>query len=83
MIAYAPMHEEPSEWVYFGDFSRNELGQQCQYGARYLHGETEGWPKLLGDDSLITGNPHCWHEVHIHVDALQPLFNRYREYCAR
>lgn len=78
MIAYAPQYEKPSEWVCFGDFSRNEFGQQCQYGSRYLHGRDPQCPKLLDDDTMIRGNVHNYHEIRIHVDALPTLLAKYR-----
>lgn len=83
MIAYAPYNEEPGEWVCFGDFSRNEFGQQCQYGSRYLHGRDPQCPKLLDDDSMMRGDPFDYHSIRIHIDALPGLLAKFREHRSR
>ncbi len=80
MIAYAPHGADPSEWVCFGDLARNEMGQQCQYGSRYIDGSIEGWP-CLGTGLRFRGSPENYHAVRMHVDDIPVFMQRYREFC--
>ena len=66
-------------YVSFGDVSRFILGQQCQYGSRYLNGELPGYPNL-GKDLRVTGNHANYHSLRIHADDVATFVQRYREY---
>ncbi len=79
MIAYAPHGEDASEYVCFGDLSRNEMGQQCQYGSRYVHGRIDGYPNLA-EGLRVEGNPFDYHSLRIHVDDIPVFIQRYREH---
>ncbi|MFZ2715645.1 MAG: hypothetical protein WAZ44_00225 [Minisyncoccia bacterium] len=63
----------------FGEFSRTELGQQSQYGARYLTGNIEGYPNLA-TGLRVTGNEYDYHSHRMHVDDVPEFLRRYREF---
>lgn len=64
----------------FGDFCRSRLGQQCQYGSRYITGRIEGYPALgegLRFQNEDSGN---YHSIRIHRDDMDEFERRYRAY---
>jgi hypothetical protein len=79
IIAYAPYGEEASEYICFGDLSRNEMRQQCQYGSRYVHGRIDGYPNLA-EGLRVEGNPFDCHSLRMHVDDVPIFMERYREH---
>lgn len=79
MIAYVPYGEEAGEFICFGDLSRNEMGQQCQYGSRYVHGEIDGYPNLA-KGLRIEGDPFNYHSLLMHVDDVPTFMRRYQEH---
>lgn len=73
----------------FGDFCRSRLGQQCQYGSRYIDGRIEGYPAL--GEGLRFNNGKRWgktqdldasdyHFVRIHRDDMDEFERRYKAY---
>ena len=72
------------EYVDFGDVSRQQLGEQCQYGSRYIDGYLEGWPNLgeglrfKGYDS--NGRVNNYHEMKIHKDDVAEFVRRVKAY---
>lgn len=71
-------------YVNFGDVSRNELGMQCQYGARYLANRNEGvfseaheLGRGLRFKNLDVGN---YHGIMVHIDDIPELVRRYKEW---
>lgn len=75
------VHEQFNDQGYspFGDFCRSRLGQQCQYGSRYIDGRLEGYPNL-GEGLRFKGDPSDYHFVRIHRDDMDEFERRYREY---
>lgn len=86
------IHPEFNDGGYspFGDFCRSRLGQQCQYGSRYIDGRLEGYPNL--GEGLRFNNGHGYngqireldasdyHAVRIHRDDMDEFERRYRAY---
>jgi hypothetical protein len=71
-------------YVNFGDVSRNELGIQCQYGARFIVGRDipgcEDEPDLgqgLRFRNLDIGD---YHSIEIHIDDIPELLRRFKAY---
>lgn len=74
----------------FGDFCRNRLGQQCQYGSRYIDGRIEGYPALGEGLRFNNGKGYRgetrpldasdYHSVRIHRDDMDEFERRYRAY---
>jgi len=73
----------------FGDFCRERLGQQCQYGSRYIDGRLEGYPAL--GEGLRFNNGKRWgqvreldasdyHSIRIHRDDMDEFERRYKAY---
>ncbi len=79
MIAYTPYGEETSVFICFGDLSRNEMGQQCQYGSRYVNSGMDDYPNLA-EGLRIEGDPLNHHSLRIHVDDVPTFMKRYREH---
>lgn len=75
------VHEQFNDQGYspFGDFCRSRLGQQCQYGSRYIDGRLEGYPNL-GEGLRFKGDPSDYHFVRIHRDDMDEFERRYKEY---
>jgi hypothetical protein len=71
-----------SEYVDFGDVSRGRLGQQCQYGSRYIDGRIEGYPNL-GEGLRFQGRPENYHSFKIHRDDVEEFVRRYEAYQAQ
>lgn len=72
------------EYVDFGDVSRQQLGEQCQYGSRYITGVINGWPNL-GEGLRFTGfdsNGHVnnYHAMKIHRDDVEEFVRRVKAY---
>lgn len=62
----------------FGDFSRNRLGMQCQYGSRYVTGRLDGYP-ALGEGLRFKGTDRGdYHAIEIHRDDMDEFEKRYR-----
>ena len=77
-IIHPEFHDEG--YSGFGDFSRGRLGQQCQYGSRYITGRLEGYPALgegLRFKNLDSGD---YHSIRIHRDDMDEFERRYRAY---
>lgn len=74
----------------FGDFCRTRLGQQCQYGSRYISGRLEGYPALgdglrfnngMGYDGKVRLlDPGDYHSVRIHRDDMDEFERRYKAF---
>jgi len=76
----------------FGDFSRSVLGQQCQYGSRYIDGRLEGYPALGEGLRFNNGKPwgktrpldaSDYHAVRIHREDMGEFKRRYDEHRDR
>ena len=65
---------ETPEFVNFGDISRSRLGQQCQYGVRYIKGE-HGFP-CFGTGLRFKGETSDYHSMQIHVDDIEEFVRR-------
>ena len=67
------------DYVNFGEFARNVLGQQCQYASRYVCGK-HGDPNLgigLRFKNVDTG---CYHDIEIHKDDIKTFEERYKKH---
>ena len=74
----------------FGDFCRGRLGQQCQYGSRYIDGRLEGYPALGEGLRFNNGKGYRgetrpldasdYHSVRIHRDDMDEFERRYKAY---
>lgn len=75
------IHEEFNDGGYaqFGDFCRSRLGQQAQYGSRYIDGRLDGYPNL-GEGLRFKGEAHDYHFVRIHRDDMDEFARRYKEH---
>jgi hypothetical protein len=62
----------------FGDFSRNRLGQQCQYGSRYITGKIDGYPALGEGLRFKNLDDDNYHAIRIHRDDMDEFECRYR-----
>ena len=62
----------------FGDFSRSRLGQQCQYGSRYIQGRNEGYPALGEGLRFLNLDRSDYHSIRIHRDDMDEFERRYR-----
>jgi len=65
----------------FGDFSRSRLGQQCQYGSRYILGRIEGYPALGEGLRFENLDRSDYHSIRIHRDDMDEFERRYRAHC--
>lgn len=65
----------------FGDFCRKRLGQQCQYGSRYILGRIEGYPALGEGLRFLKADGGDYHQIRIHRDDMDEFERRYRAYC--
>jgi len=86
------IHPEFNDGGYspFGDFCRNRLGQQCQYGSRYITGHLEGYPALGEGLRFNNGKGYNgqfrpldaadYHAIRIHRDDMDEFERRYRAY---
>jgi hypothetical protein len=73
------MKQSDDDYINFGDFARNVLGQQCQYASRYTTGK-HGDPNLgigLRFKNLDTGN---YHDIKIHKDDVKEFETRYKKH---
>jgi hypothetical protein len=87
------IHPEFNDGGYssFGDFCRSRLGQQCQYGSRYIDGRLEGYPNLGEGLRFNNGKGYNgqtrdldasdYHSVRIHRDDMDEFERRYKAYC--
>lgn len=66
----------------FGDFSRNRLGQQCQYGSRYILGRIEGYPALGEGLRFLNLDRSDYHSIRIHRDDMDEFALRYANHQA-
>lgn len=74
----------------FGDFCRGRLGQQSQYGSRYIDGRLEGYPALgeglrfsngIGyNGEMQEADPRDYHTVRIYRDDMDEFERRYKEH---
>jgi hypothetical protein len=72
----------------FGDFCRSKLGQQSQYGSRYIDGRLDGYPALgeglrfnngVGYDGLMrAADATDYHSIRIHRDDMDEFERRYK-----
>ena len=78
------IHPEFNDHGYspFGDFCRNRLGQQCQYGSRYITGRLEGYPALGEGLRFLNEDSGNYHSIRIHRDDMDEFERRYRAYNA-
>jgi hypothetical protein len=77
-IIHPEFHDEG--YSQFGDFSRERLGQQCQYGSRYITGKLDNYPALgegLRFKNLDRGD---YHSIRIHRDDMDEFERRYKAY---
>jgi len=74
----------------FGDFARNQLGQQCQYASRYIDGRLDGYPNLGEGLRFNNGfrygtrrelDARDYHDVRIHRDDMEEFKRRYQAHC--
>jgi hypothetical protein len=87
------IHPEFNDGGYslFGDFCRSRLGQQCQYGSRYIEGRIEGYPALGEGLRFNNGKGHNggtrplnsgdYHSIRIHRDDMDEFERRYKAFC--
>jgi len=76
------IHPEFNDGGYspFGDFSRSRLGEQCQYGSRYITGRIEGFPSLGEGLRFLNAERSDYHSIRIHRDDMDEFERRYRAY---
>ena len=75
-LAYAP---DENGFISFGEMSRLELRQQCQYGSRYVYGDGASYPNLgrgLRFENYEMGR-NDWHSLRIHVGDVAEFLLRY------
>ena len=69
-------------FVKFGDISRGEIGQQCQYASRYVYGAIEGYPNL-GDGLRFKEyeeGKNNYNALQIHIEDVPEFIKRYKSY---
>jgi hypothetical protein len=66
-------------FVDFGEVSRQLLGKQSQYGARYLFGAFGEYPNL-GENLRIKGRLDNYHFIRIHKDDVAEFIRRYKAF---
>ena len=74
-----PKKDEDPDYINFGDFARNTLGQQCQYASHYVTG-IMGYENLgigLRFKNVDTGD---YHDIKIHKDDAEIFEKRYRRH---
>ena len=73
------MKQNDDEYISFGDFARNVLGQQCQYASRYVDGRLGSANLGIGlrFKELDTGS---YHDIKIHKDDVGIFEQRYRKH---
>ncbi len=69
---------EPEPYILLGEVARTQLGEQCQYVARYVDGR-HGFPDL-GSDLRILGRVADYHSLKIHVDDVATFVDRILEH---
>ena len=65
-----------NEHISFGDVCRNLIGQQAQYGSRYVDRNFVGKP-YLGSGLRIVGNPGDYHSLGIHPEDVDEFISRH------
>lgn len=76
------MSMNESDYVSVGDVCRQRLGQQCQYGSRYLD---RGWAqgensyKFCGDGLRVLGDCSNYHGMKIHKDDVETFVARWEQ----
>ncbi len=75
------VHDEFHDGGYspFGDFSRQRLGEQCQYGSRYIDGR--GGCPALGEGLRFRNLKRGYHFIRIHRDDMDEFERRYRAHA--
>ncbi len=66
----------------FGDFSRSRLGQQCQYGSRYIEGKIERYPALGEGLRFQNLDRSDYHSIRIHREDMDEFERRYRDHLS-
>lgn len=66
---------EDDQYIDFGDFSRSELGIQCQYGSYFVNG-LAGHPRLCDDLRILNRDSANYHSMKIHRDDAPILKER-------
>ena len=75
---FDPVYKDP-DYVDFGDIARGRLGEQCQYGSRYIEGGLAGYPSL-GDGLRFMGNQANYHSWKIHKDDVEEFVQRVKNH---
>jgi len=70
-----PVRELRSDYLNFGDFCRNVLGTQCQYGSYFLLG-LAGHPNFSQGIRIIGDPSRNYHSVRIHKGDAEVLKGR-------
>lgn len=79
IASYSSGSSAPADFIHFGELSRVEMGLQCQYGSRYLHGTIDAYPNLA-EGIRIKGDPFNYHSVYMHIDDVPIFLERYRNH---
>lgn len=66
------------DYVGFGDIARGQIGMQCQYASRYVHGVGD-YPNL-GVGLRFTGTNADYHSMKIHKDDVAEFVRRMKEH---
>ncbi len=64
-------------YVSFGDISRNQMGEQCQYGSRYITG-MDGYPQI-GAGLRFRNLTENYHKILVHRDDVEEMLVHYRK----
>ena len=71
--------KQDDDYINFGDFARNTLGQQCQYASRYVNGKRGS--ENLGIGLRFENADSCdYHDIRIHKDDVEIFERRYRKH---
>jgi len=82
LITTHKLELDKNDHVPFGDVARSIMGQQCQYGSRYINGLCEGYPPL-GEGLRFTGDDRNYHSFTIHVEDVEEFVRRHFMYVNR
>ena len=68
-----------TDYVLVGDICRNRMGQQCQYGARYLDPLCAPDGQYVGSGLRIIGACSDYHQMRIHKDDVETFIQRWED----